>query len=175
MKLDKQEDGQVKRGVILIPLIIVGILAIVFGIYYGRTGVDDIKTTLQTDISSNYITAKEHFEKGLKYSINKEYDKAITEYLESLKYNPDAPVVHTNLGFAYFDKGNLDMAIEEQKKAIESNPEDSNAYYGLALAYERKGEKEKAIKTWEEFIKLAESHTAWWSKAKERLEKLKEE
>ena len=123
--------------------------------------------------TSDSNKANEHFEKGVSYSLKKEYDKAIAEYLESLKYNPNVAAVHSNLAFAYFDKGNPDMAIQEHKKAIELDPEHANAYYGMALIYEAKDNNAEAIKNWEAFLKLTQPHSLWWNKAQERLEKLK--
>ena len=155
-------------------------VAIAGSVYYVKIKKDGSKTditsmgdTTQVGTPQNQTKANEHFEKGVNYSLKKEYDKAIAEYLESLKYNPNAATVHSNLAFAYFDKGNPDMAIQEHKKAIELAPEHANAYYGMALIYEAKGNNAEAIKNWEAFLKLTQPHSLWWNKAQERLEKLK--
>ena len=180
MKFGQDERGQSKSTGLLLLIAIIGTtVAIAGGVYYAKikngskTDVASVGGTMQGDAPQNQTKAKEHFEKGVNYSLKKEYDKAIAEYLESLKYNPNAAVVHSNLAFAYFDKGNPDMAIQEHKKAIELDPEHANAYYGMALIYEANGNNAEAIKNWEAFLKLTQPHSLWWNKAQERLEKLK--
>ncbi|MFQ5586856.1 MAG: tetratricopeptide repeat protein [Thermodesulfobacteriota bacterium] len=127
------------------------------------------------ETSADIGKAKEHFERGIRYSLNREYDKAIVEYQKSLRYNHHAAVVHSNLGFAYFDKGDYDKAIESQKNALKIDGANSNAYYGIAMAYEKKGLKDDAIKSWEKFMEIAEPHTLWWKKARQRLKRLQAE
>lgn len=181
MNVDKKDEmGQFKSGGLVLLIAIIGVaVAIAFGVYFAKTrdgskagiaGRSDIVRTPQ-----NQAKAKEHFERGVNYSLNKEYDKAIAEYLESLRYNPGVAAAHSNLAFAYFDNGNLDLAIQEHKKTIEIDPVNSNAYYGMAMIYENKGNKTEAINSWEEFIRLTEPHSLWWNKAQEKLEKLKSE
>jgi tetratricopeptide (TPR) repeat protein len=156
------------------------VIAIIVGVYYAKIG--GSKTNIartgdpavQVGVPRGEAKAKEHFEKGVDYSLKKEFDKAIAEYLESLKYNPNVASVHSNLGFAYFDKGDIEMAVKEYKKAIELDPQHGNSYYGMALVHEKKSEKEDAIKNWEEFLKLTQPHSLWWNKAQERLKILKE-
>src|SRR3989344_1472075 len=180
MRLDEKESGQARNNtlVMIVIVAIVVVSAVAIGIYYGKMkgnnrNVASVGGTMQGDASQNQTKAKEHFEKGVNYSLKKEYDKAIAEYLESLKYNSGVAEVHSNLAFAYFDKGNPDMAIQEHKKAMELDPEHANAYYGMALIYEAKGNNAEAIKNWEAFLKLTQPHSLWWNKAQERLEMLK--
>src|SRR3990172_1848784 len=134
--MESGEKGKSRGGVLFVIAIICVAGAMVAGC---RQKEDSKANKVASDNTSQVSTpqdpakAKEHFEKGVNYSLKKEYDKAIAEYLDSLKYNPNAAVVHSNLAFAYFDKGNPDMAIQEHKKAIELDPEHANAYYGMAL------------------------------------------
>lgn len=181
MNIDKKDEvGQFKSGRLLLLTAIISIaVAIAVGVYFAKKGggsnadVANREGTTQISVPQNQAKAKEHFEKGVNYSLKKEYDKAIAEYLESLRFNPDVAAVHSNLAFAYFDKGNLDLAIQENKKAIVIDPTNSNAFYGMALIYENMGNKMEAIRYWEQFKKLTEPHSLWWNKAQERLEKLK--
>jgi len=175
----KGERGKLSGGLLFVIAIICVAVAIAVGLYFAKTR-DSSKAdiagrgdTAQVSVPQDQAKAKEHFEKGVNYSLKKEYDKAIAEYLESLRYNPDVSVAHSNLAFAYFDKGNLDLAIQEHKKAIEIDPANSNAFYGMALIYENMGNKTEAIRYLEQFKKLTEPHSLWWNKAQERLEKLK--
>src|SRR4030067_2548748 len=180
MKFVQDERGESKSTGLLLLIAIIGTtVAIAGGVYYvkikdgSKTDIASVGGTMQGDAPQKQTKANEHFEKGVSYSLKKEDDKAIAEYLESLKYNPNAATVHSNLAFAYFDKGNPDMAIQEHKKAIELDPEHANAYYGMALIYEAKDNNAEAIKNWEAFLKLTQPHRLWWNTAQERLEKLK--
>ena len=176
---NEDKRGKSSGGLLLVIAIIGIAVAIAVGVYFAKTR-DSSKAeiagrgdTAQVSTPQNHAKAKEHFERGVNYSLKKEYDNAIAEYLESLRYNPDVAAVHSNLAFAYFDKGNLDLAIQEHKKTIEIDPANSNSFYGMALIYENMGNKTEAIRYWEQFKKLTEPHSLWWDKAKERLEKLK--
>lgn len=115
---------------------------------------------------------KEHFDKGVQYSLKGQLDDAIKEYEAVLTYNPKSAEAHNNLGFAYFDKGDVDKAIEHQKMAVESNPNLANGYYGLALALEKKGDKKGAIENWKQFASLSQPHSKWWMKAQEHIQAL---
>ena len=115
---------------------------------------------------------KEHFDKGVQFSLKGQLDDAIREYEAVLTYNPKSAEAHNNLGFAYFDKGDIDKAIEHQKLAVESNPNLANGYYGLALALEKKGDKKGAIENWKQFAALSQPHSKWWMKAQEHIQAL---
>jgi len=117
-------------------------------------------------------SAKEHFDKGVQYSLKGQLDDAIKEYEAVLTYNPKSSEAHNNLGFAYFDKGDIDKAIEHQKKAVEANPNLANGYYGLAPALEKKGDKKAAIENWKQFASLSQPHSKWWMKAQEHIQAL---
>ena len=116
--------------------------------------------------------AKEHFDKGVQFSLKGQLDDAIKEYEAVITYNPKSAEAHNNLGFAYFDKGDIDKAIEHQKMAVEVNPNLANGYYGLALALESKGDKKAAIENWKQFAALSQPHSKWWMKAQEHIQAL---
>lgn len=116
--------------------------------------------------------AKEHFDKGVQFSLKGQLDEAIKEYEAVLTFNPKSAEAHNNLGFAYFDKNDLDRAIDHQKKALEINPNLANGYYGLALALEHKGDKTGAIENWKQFAALSQPHSKWWMKAQEHIQAL---
>ncbi len=115
---------------------------------------------------------KLHFDAGISNLYQKNYDGAIEEFEQSLKYNPHSPSTLNNIGFAYFDKGDIAKAVEYQARALEADPEFANAYYGLALALERMGKVDGAIKNWKEFLSRIEPGSKWAKKAEGHIEEL---
>lgn len=59
--------------------------------------------------------------------------KSLAEY--TLRFNPNSPPAHLDLGLAYRDENKMDLAIEEFKKAIELEPGYGDAYVDLGCAY----------------------------------------
>lgn len=193
----EKNEGMLTKNAILLLIIIVGVvIAIVVGMYVAKiktgpkgsiTSADatariakeyaspaDIIDSLDTSsVPKNPAKAKEHFENGINYSLKKKYDKAIAEYLESIKYDSDKAETHSNLAFAYFDTNDYEKAMQEHKKAIAIDPKHANSYYGMALIYEGDNNRIEAIKNWEEFLKLSQPNSEWWNKAKDRINKLK--
>ncbi len=113
--------------------------------------------------------AKEHFDKGVEFSLKGDIDNAIKEYEAALLIDPSIAEAHNNLGFAYMDKGDLAKALENQKKAVELKPALANGYYGLAMVYERQGKKKEAIANWKKFASLSQPHSKWWMQAQEHI------
>ena len=89
--------------------------------------------------------AKKWFEKGLKYDIDKDYDKAIEAFTKAIALKPDYAYAYTNRGFAYYNNGQYDRAIEDYDKAIALDPNDAEAYNNRGVAYAVKGNKDRAI------------------------------
>lgn len=89
--------------------------------------------------------AKEWFEKGLKYDIDKDYDKAIEAFSKAIALKPDYAYAYTNRGLAYHNKGQYDRAIEDYNKAIALDPNDAEAYNNRGVAYAGKRDMERAI------------------------------
>ncbi len=168
-----------KKLVLLAGAVVVAVFFIMVSLYMIRAekGVKEKPQEQEAGPSSptDVTKAREHFEKGLQFSLKREYEAAIEEYKKSLEFNPSIPEVHNNLGFAYLDKGNIDNAISEQKKALEINPNLANGYYGLALALEKKNDIDGAINAWKSYLNLAQPHSRWWIKAKERLDNLEKQ
>lgn len=75
-----------------------------------------------------------HFNLGDAYYKDKEYDKAITEYKNSMTDDKiDKSNVYYNIGNAYFQKQAYDKALESYKSSLLSNPNNINAKYNYEL------------------------------------------
>ena len=76
---------------------------------------------------------------GLAFHHAGDFDRAISEYKNSLSLNPLQTDVHNNIGVSYYYKGEVDKAISHFRHAIKINPFDANAHYNLGIAYGDKG------------------------------------
>ena len=94
--------------------------------------------------SSKEKQAQNHFKKGFEYHNQGSVEKAIFEYQQALKLNPNYIEVYMNLGAIYVDKKDYDQAIQQFNKVIELNYYYGKAHYNLGLVYIYKGQKDKA-------------------------------
>ena len=54
-------------------------------------------------------------------------DRAIADFDETIKRNPNYAITYTNRGYAYEKKGDKDQAIADFRKALEINPSTQDA------------------------------------------------
>ncbi|MYA98154.1 tetratricopeptide repeat protein, partial [Candidatus Poribacteria bacterium] len=94
------------------------------------------------------------FYRGLTSAKQKEYQKAIEHYTNSLKLGPDSFATYNNRGVAYAEKGEIDKAIKDYDKAIELNPNCADTHNNCGLIYYNKGDVDIAIKYFNEAIEL---------------------
>lgn len=76
---------------------------------------------------------------------NTEWSNEIGFYENTLRYNPNSPRIHMNLGLAYSAKGEFEKAIDELKEAIRLNPAYTEAYYNLGNVYLEMGKNVEAV------------------------------
>jgi tetratricopeptide (TPR) repeat protein len=81
-------------------------------------------------------------------------DKAIADYDQAIKINPDFADAYINRGAAYADKGEYDRTIADFNQAINIKPDYADAYFNRGVAYGRKGKYDQAITDVNQAIKL---------------------
>ncbi len=64
-----------------------------------------------------------------------EVEKALEYYQSALKADPNAAIVHFNLGSFYLQRGDIHKAIEHLKKGLQSAPMDAKAHNTLGSIY----------------------------------------
>ena len=84
----------------------------------------------------------------------KDYDKAIKDYGEAIRLDPNSAFYYFSRGRAWFIKKDYDKAIEDYGEAIRLNPNDAYCYSQRGDAWSYKGEHDKAIKDYDESIRL---------------------
>jgi tetratricopeptide (TPR) repeat protein len=81
---------------------------------------------------SNEELADEAFDRGNAAQDQNDYDKAIAEYTESIRLDPDASGAYVARGISYADKGEFTKAIADYTEAIRLSPDDPDAYSNFA-------------------------------------------
>ncbi len=71
---------------------------------------------------------------------NRNYDRAIADYNETIRLDPKYAIGFNNRGLAYLRKGRLDPAIADFDEAIRLNPKYAMAFVNRAFAYQEKAQ-----------------------------------
>ena len=82
------------------------------------------------------------------------YDKAIADYNEAIRLDPQYAAAYNNRGNAWVDKNEYEKAIADFSEAIRLDPQYAIAYNGRATAWYAKGANDKAIADCNEAIRL---------------------
>ena len=69
-----------------------------------------------------------YYNRGIAYYEKREYDKAIAEFSEVIKRNPNHVDAYYNRGNAYWDKVDFDEAIADFSMAVKLEPEYAEAH-----------------------------------------------
>ena len=73
-----------------------------------------------------------YFNRGLAYQAKGDYDRAIADYDQVIRLNPEAIHAYNNRGVAYNAKGDHHRAIANLDQAIRLNPENDKAHNNRA-------------------------------------------
>ena len=110
-----------------------------------------------------------HYEMGRQYLKEGMNDKAIMEFREAARADPQSQYAHFALGIAYARKGMTDEAIAEFKEAARVDPQNEQVHYTLAITYAGEGIMEEAVKELEKTLEINPRNTA----AREKLEQIR--
>jgi tetratricopeptide (TPR) repeat protein len=114
-------------------------------------------------------TAEDYFTSGNVHYENNNINKAIADYTQAIKLNP-------NFAEAYYFRGNSyslndsDKAITDYTEAIRLNPRYAEAYYNRGWGYFWEQDYDKAIADFEAVLKIEPNN----ARAKNALEQAKQ-
>jgi tetratricopeptide (TPR) repeat protein len=84
--------------------------------------------------------------RGVAYRLKGEYDRALQDYEQAIRLNPNSAYPYNNRGIIYRIQGDYDRAIADYDEAIWLKSGDyPAAFYNRALAYAAKGEYDQAL------------------------------
>jgi tetratricopeptide (TPR) repeat protein len=82
------------------------------------------------------------------------YDRAIADFTQAIRLDPDNAEGYLERGIAYDSKGDYDRAIADYNQAIRLNPDYYTAYNNRGDAYGGKGDYDRAIADYNQVIRL---------------------
>jgi lipoprotein NlpI len=92
--------------------------------------------------------------RGNAYSAGGAQDRAMADYNEAIRLDPNYAAPYYNWGEIYLDRKDADRAIAEFDQSIHVDPKYALAYAGRALAYSQKGDFDRAMADADEAVRL---------------------
>src|SRR6516162_1906708 len=98
--------------------------------------------------------AVEHYNRGIARKAKGDLDRAIADYNQAIRLDPQDADPHYGRGVAWSEKGDLDRTIADYDEAIRLDPKHERAYYNRGVAWSAKGDLDRAIADYDETIRL---------------------
>lgn len=103
------------------------------------------------DEFSDYIL---YINRGSAYLSKKNYDRALADFNQAIKIQPDRALAYFNRASIYFSKENYDHTIADCSQVIKLQPDFALAYMKRGSAYAFKGDHDLAITDFNQAIKI---------------------
>jgi len=121
------------------------------------------------DLSGESRLVHQQFQQAVALLQQGQYEFAVQGFHEVLKFVPDLPEAHVNMGFALLGLEKFKVAQEFFDSASNIRPSQSNAYYGLAVAHEGLGNLQQAVVTMRSFVHIAAQDDPFRRKAESAI------
>lgn len=112
------------------------------------------ETKMASNLMSNNDKAVTYYNKGVKASQNRNYQKAVEWFKKATIIDPNFVIAWDNVGFAYQHLGNHDRAIEAYKKSLSIFPKGEFAMQSIAPSYQETGRYQDAVDMYKELVFL---------------------
>ncbi len=102
------------------------------------------------------LTAAEvHTNAGVALHEDGRYERAIAEYAEAIRSDPEFALAYYDRGVAYARLQRFERAIEDYDATIRLEPRRAEAFHGRALAYDALGQQARAAEDYQEATRLS--------------------
>lgn len=99
--------------------------------------------------------AKSYNNRGVDYYNAGQYNYAIDNFNQALRFKPDFAIAYANRGLANFSIGNYELAILDYNQAIDLDPEIDSIYYNRGITYQTLGQDQQAIADYQKVIEIS--------------------
>ncbi len=141
-----------RRLFIIVAILLVGSYSL---LTYERNFVWKNERTLWTDVvQKSPKKARGYLNRGSAYEAVGLLDKAVLDYDQAIKIQPDFAEAYYNRGITHFSMGFPDQAVQDYDKAIGFKPDYADAYNNRGNAYYSKGFSEKAISDFSRAVQI---------------------
>jgi len=111
--------------------------------------------------------------RGLLYLAARETEKAVADFEELLKENPDDPYAHNNIGYTYKCDRQYEKAVEAFKKAIkDDSTRNPRAHINLAECYREMKQYEDAIALYHSYAEIFPEQRFVWEDLSDTYEEM---
>lgn len=138
-------------------ILIAGISMVLFVFCYithERCGIWKDNLSLWNDVISKYPVDAAYYFRGLGYTEQANYPRAIDDFNQAIEKNPKYALAFDARGTALFNIGQYDKALDDYSEAIRIIPRNAISYGNRGAVYSQKGDFENAIADYSEAIKI---------------------
>ena len=145
---------------------------------------NDLAATLLMGAVTKHPNADSHHALGAYYLANRDFDKAIAQFEEALRAEPNDAQLHSDLGAALLEKGKAEQAedlnrgaqelsqsLEHLNRALDLRDSLLEALFNLGLAREAVGLSGQAEDCWRKYLDK-DSQSPWADEARRHLDQL---
>ena len=115
---------------------------------------DQYEREIQNYAAADYNRGIAHGYLGMVYGYLVQHERAIGDFDEAIRLNPQDAEAYYNRGLTYSYLDQYERIIEDYDQAIRLNPQDAEAYNNRGLLYRYLGQYERAIGDFDEAIRL---------------------
>ena len=96
--------------------------------------------------------------RALAYSVQGQFDRAITDYNASLKLDPGSAIALNNRAWAYFKSGAPESGVTDVEKALALQPDSPHTLDTRAHIFQSRGDARRALRDYESAMRYGGEH-----------------
>ncbi len=122
--------------------------------------IDGCTAAIKSGHQSGKNLSRIFYNRGIAYAKKNQYDRAIEDFNQAIRLDPDSIFALNNRGAAYARKGQLDDAIADFNEAIRIDASYAITYNNRGIAYAKKGQYDRAIEDFDQAIRYDPKDTS---------------